>query len=57
MKLYEIKYGNGLNGSKTNIGSYYVIANNIQEAKLKLNAQLKIKLGNMSAAKRVHAIY
>jgi hypothetical protein len=56
MKLFEIKYGNGFNGSRANMGSVLVIANDKTEAKEKLRDQYNVKVGHMGAVKELNVL-
>ena len=56
MKLFEIKYGNGFNGSRANMGSVLVIANDKTEAKEKLCEQYNVKIGHMGAVKELNVL-
>ena len=50
MKLYEIRYGNGYYGSRTNIGTALVMVNNVHEAKILLYRKKGVKIGHQSRA-------
>lgn len=56
IKVYEIPYGNGWLGSKTNMGKVLVAAESVKEAKEKLSKRYNVKLGHMSAATRVDVL-
>lgn len=56
MKLYVISYGNGWNGSRSNIGTAYVIADSVKEAKEKLQKKRNIKLSHMGPTKELKVV-
>lgn len=57
MKLYEISYGNGWQGSRSNLGTMFVIANSVKEAKEKLQKQRNVKPGHMGPAKELKVVF
>lgn len=57
MKLYEISYGNGRQGSRSNLGTMFVIANSAKEAKEKLQKQRKVKSVLLGPAKELKVVF
>lgn len=53
LKLYEIKYGNGWNGSRNNLGKELVLAEDIKTAKKILSEHNNVKLGHIGKALQI----
>jgi len=50
LKLYEIEYGNGYNGYRSNLGKELVMAESIKSAKKILSEHNNVKLGHIGKA-------
>ena len=53
LKLYDIEYGNGWNGSRSNMGKVLVMAEDVRSAKKILSEHRNVKLGHVGKAIRV----
>ena len=53
LKLYEIAYGNGYNGNRSNIGKELVMAVDIKSAKKIVSEYKNVKLAHIGKATRV----
>ena len=53
IKLYEIEYGNGWNGCRSNSGKELVLAEDMKSAKKILSEHYNVKIGHIGKALRV----
>ena len=53
LKLYDIEYGNGWNGSRSNMGKKLVMAEGVRSAKKILSERSNVKLEHIGKAIRV----